>query len=219
MSTLLRILQLSSPTLPIGAYAYSQGVESAVHRGHVVDEPTAYEWLKDVLMHGLLYNDMALVAHFYRAWEAADAERLARLAQLSTALRETHELKQEDLHVAKALMRLADPLGVDLSLYSGRALTYPLVFAGFAQQWHSGLKDSLTAFTWSWVENQVAAMIKLVPLGQTQGQILIMKMDAEIEKAIEAVMVLAEEEIGSGLPGFAILSCQHETQYTRLFRS
>lgn len=216
---LLRLLQLSSPTLPVGSYAYSQGAESAVHAKVVVDEKSATAWITDVLLNSLAYGDLALLTHFYQAWSEGNQSKLAELIELSIALRETHELQQEDLHIAKALMRLAAPLGVDFPAKNPVDITYTWAFARFAQQWQIPLEETLAAFAWSWSENQVAAMIKLVPLGQTQGQIMLFGMDDVIQQAISIARTVGVSEIGSSLPRLAILSSRHEIQYSRLFRS
>lgn len=219
MSSLLRLLQLSSPTLPVGAYAYSQGIESAVHNKLITDVESAQVWLHDVLTQSISFNDLALLKHLYLAWSASDLEKVSSLGELSQAIRETHELRMEDQHLAKALIRLTQPLGVDFPQDLENKETYPLVFARFAVCWEISLQETLEAFCWSWVENQIAAMVKLVPLGQTQGQMLMLKMDDSIRQAIEQAKQSEEEDIGNSLPMLAILSAQHETQYTRLFRS
>lgn len=217
--TLLRLLQLSSPTLPIGSYAYSQGVESAVHAGVIGNESTAYEWLKSVLLNGMAYGDLALLNHYYHAWCNLDTERLQRLNELSSAIRETHELWQEDQHLAKALLRLANSFEIDFAAMNMANLSYPFVYARIAQQWQATVQEAMLAFCWSWLENQIAALVKLVPLGQTQGQLLMYKMDDVILGAVETAQKLEEDDIGNSLMMLAILSSQHEIQYSRLFRS
>ncbi len=218
-ANLLRLLQLSSPTLPIGAYAYSQGAESAVNTKLVHDYDSAYLWLQTVLEQSVACNDMALLVQAYAAWQLADDARIKELSMLSRALRETAELKQEDGHLAVALLRLAEPLGMSAPDYLKKIASYPIVFALFCQAWKVPLEEALTAFAWSWLENQLAAMIKLVPLGQTQGQKLMIELDQSLLKAKTTAMQLPVEQIGSSLPNLAILSSQHENQYSRLFRS
>lgn len=219
LSALLRLLQLSNPTLPIGAYAYSQGAEAAVHARVVVDEASALSWIQEVLQTGFAYGDLALLKHFYQSWSKKDCEKLQTYAELSVAIRETAELKQEDQHLATALLRLADPLKVTIFQECPFEKTYPMVFAGFAVHWNIPLDDLLQGFAWSWVENQLAAMIKLIPLGQTQGQKMMLAMDADIQQAVDLAKQIPIESIGSSLMQFAILSSQHEIQYSRLFRS
>lgn len=219
MSALLRLLQLSNPTLPIGAYAYSQGAESAIDAQLVVDETTALCWIQDILQSGFAYGDLALLHHFYQAWSKKDCEKLQAYAELSVAIRETAELKQEDQHLATALLRLAEPLKVTIFDACPYQKTYPLVFAGFACHWKIPLDETMQGFAWSWVENQLAAMIKLIPLGQTQGQKMMLALDAEIQSAVALARQVPIESIGASLMNFAILSSQHEIQYSRLFRS
>lgn len=216
---LLRLLQISSPTLPVGSYAYSQGAESAVHSGLVCDAETASAWVRDVLLNSFAYGDLALLNLCYQAWSVNDQQKLEQLIELSLALRETHELQQEDFHLAKALLRLAAPLEISFPERASTVVTYPWAFARFAQHWQVPLEETLQAFAWSWLENQVAAMIKLVPLGQTQGQVMILGMDDVILQAVEIAKSVSEAEIGCSLPNFAILSSVHEIQYSRLFRS
>lgn len=215
---LLRLLQLSSPTLPIGSYAYSQGVEAAVHAKLIVDETTALAWLRSVLRDGLVHGDLALLHHFYQAWHTEQVNDLQVLTELSHAIRETHELWQEDQHLAKALMRLAKSLNISFE-QSGSEVCYPMVYAKVALAWDASAADALTAFCWSWMENQIAALIKLVPLGQTQGQSLMLQMDEAVIQAVEKAQQVKIEDIGNSLMQLAILSSRHETQYSRLFRS
>jgi len=216
---LLRILQLSSPSLPIGAYAYSQGVEAAVHSKLITDEASALDWLTTVLLNSLSSNDLALIVHAYQGWREQKFDDIESLAQLSLAIRETAELQQEDIHLAKALLRLAEPLNVPYPEALKPSASYSIVYAQFTQFWQIPLEDALLAFAWSWTENQIAAMIKLVPLGQTQGQTLLLAMDAVILEAVERAKTIPVNQIGSSLPNLAILSSQHEIQYSRLFRS
>ena len=216
---LLRLLQLSSPSLPIGAYAYSQGVESAVQCKIICDETSALDWLSHVLMHGLACNDLALISQAYQSWQACDLKSITALSQLSLAIRETSELKEEDRHLAKALLRLAEPLGLEYPAELKAQASYPIVYAYFVQHWAIPLQDALLSFAWSWLENQIAAMIKLVPLGQTQGQTLLLAMDKSLSVAVEKSSKVPVNRIGGSLPNLAILSSQHENQYSRLFRS
>jgi len=228
---LTRLLQLTSPTLPVGAYAYSQGAESAVYKGLVSDVDSVKNWLEGCLLHGQVYGDLALLNYFYQAWRECDARshealsvisarsKLKSLAILSAAIRETAELLQEDQHMALALMRLAQPLDVELQLDSDVPKTYPMLFARFAVSWNISVEETIQGYAWSWLENQLAAMVKLVPLGQTQGQQLMLSFDDLIQQAVKKALLVEEDEIGSSLPMLAILSSQHETQYSRLFRS
>jgi len=216
---LLRLLQLNSPSLPIGTYAYSQGLESAISQGVVSDIKTAGEWLKTVLKYSLMPNDMAMIVRAYQAWQAEDIEQIDRLISQSRALRETEELLQEDTHLSQALMRLAETLEVAFPEHFPRKSSLPVVYARFAQTWQISIEETLTAFAWSWMENQIAALLKLCSVGQTQAQKLMLEMDDAVLQAVDHALSLEDSQVGMSLPVFAILSSQHEQQYSRLFRS
>lgn len=216
---LLRLLQLNSPSLPIGTYAYSQGLEAAINQGLVGDIEQAEHWLKMILNYALVPNDLAILERAYRAWAANDIQAVHDLIEQSRALRETAELLQEDSHLSQALIRLAEPLEVPLPKSLSRQNSLPVIYARFAQHWQIELGETISAFIWSWLENQIAAMLKLFSLGQTQAQQLMLKMDQAIMDAVEKTLNLPDEKVGMSLPGFVILSSQHEQQYSRLFRS
>ncbi|BBP45184.1 urease accessory protein UreF [Thiosulfatimonas sediminis] len=216
---LLRLLQLNSPSLPIGTYAYSQGLEAAVAQGLVADAQQAQHWLQTLLRHTLVPNDLALLVRAYHAWQTEDFAAITDLIAHSRALRETAELLQEDTHLAQALIRLAAPLEIPLPDNFARKNSLPIVYARFAQHWQISLEDSLTAFAWGWMENQIAALLKLCSLGQTQAQQLMLRMDQPILDAVQRAIDLPDDLVGMSLPNFAILSAQHEQQYSRLFRS
>lgn len=216
---LLRLLQLNSPSLPIGTYAYSQGLEAAIAQGLIQNVEQAQSWLNTILAHSIMPNDLAIMLRAYHAWQTEDYDEILRLITQSRALRETEELLQEDTHLSQALMRLAEPLGVSLPEGFPRKNSLPVVYARFAQTWQIPLGETLTAFAWGWMENQVAALLKLCSVGQTQAQQLMLQMDEPIMQAVQQAMDLPEEMVGMSLPNFAILSAQHEQQYSRLFRS
>jgi len=230
----MRLWQLVSPALPVGAFAWSGGLESAVTRGWVEDRASATDWVGGVLATGLAANDLPLLLRLQQAWselpaagaQSADGGALARLAQGNqwlTALRETSELLAEDRHLGRALGRLL----VDLDVPQARLLsepplapaTFAAAWALAASHWHIDPVESLRGYAFAWCENQVAAAIKLVPLGQTDGQRLLGDLLALIDDAVERARSLADEDIGASLPGLALASSWHETQYSRLFRS
>ena len=216
---LLRLLQLNSPSLPIGTYAYSQGLEAAISQGLIKDVEQAEHWLKTVLAHSIMPNDLAIMLRAYQAWQTEDVEQINRLIVQSRTLRETEELLQEDTHLSQALLRLAEPLGISFLEAFPRKNSLPVVYARFAQIWQISIEETLTAFAWSWMENQIAAFLKLCSVGQTQAQQLMLKMDEPILQAVQEALDLPNELVGMNMPNFAILSAQHEQQYSRLFRS
>jgi len=214
----LHLLHLASPALPIGAYAYSQGLEYAIESGWARGEALR-EWLADGLHLGLARLDLPVLL---RAREAAAADATATLEHWNDVLlanRETRELLLEDQQIGAALWRLLTSLaGAPLP-----ALTQPpgyaVAFAVATARWDIPYDDALAAYAFSWLENQVTAATKLVPLGQTAAQRLLLELLEEVPAACEEARGLDDEAIGLSLAGLALASCRHEHQHTRLFRS
>ena len=220
---LLKLLQLCSPTLPVGAFAYSQGLESAIEARLVVDKSTLQQWLLDALRLSLKHVDLPIFARLYSAWETGDTELVLFWNQNLRAQRETHELREEDHHMGLALARLLKDLefaeATALHQQADKGLCFITLFTLATSKWNIPCKKAANGFIWSWLENQIAAGIKLVPLGQTDGQKLMAELLPEIPGIVAQGLKLEDEDIGASLPMMAILSAQHETQYSRLFRS
>jgi urease accessory protein len=212
----IRLWQLISPALPIGAYSYSQGLELAIDSGTVRGEHGVRAWLTGLLEHGVARLDLPMLIRVRRAWEEPDVASVRRLSRELVARRETSELRLEDLAMGGALAQLLASLGVELP---ERALPFASAFAIATAAWSIPLDDACAGYAWAWCEAQVAAAVKLVPLGHTAGQRVLLALGALIPAAVAAAMACEDDDIGVGLPGFAITSARHETQYTRLFRS
>lgn len=220
-SPLLRLLQLSSPMLPVGAYAYSQGLEYAVHAGWVRDERTARAWIDGVLCECLARLDVPVLARLHHAWCAADDAAVHHWSNFLHASRESAELQREDRHLGQALARLLKDLDVG---EAARWTAHPRAsFAGLfalaAARWKIPLSMTTHGYLWAWVENQAAAAMKLIPLGQTAGQRILRGAASVMPRLVEAGLTLADDEIGYAAPGWALASALHENQYSRLFRS
>ena len=223
----LRLWQLISPALPVGAYAYSQGLESACELGWVSDEASAQEWIQGLLSHSIAPLDIPIFERMYRAWQNEDLVNVTYWNQFLLASRESMEIKKEDIQLGYALRRLL----VDLHEWDARdtqgqhahgrsdEYSYACWFAYAAQHWHIPVTDAANGYCWAWSENQVAAAIKLIPLGQTAGQRILSHVLQRIPAAVTQGLDLQDDDIGSTLPGLAIGSALHETQYSRLFRS
>jgi urease accessory protein len=214
MSTerLARLLQLASPLLPVGAYSYSQGLELAVESGTVTDAASAERWIGDVLEHAVARMEAPLV---FRMVE--DPASLEACNALLVASRETAELRAETLQMGFSLAKLLVELGegeVPLAEPSFQA-----AFAYAAFRWRIAPADALAAYLWSWLENQVMAAVKAVPLGQTDGQRMLLRLADRIGALVEEAGSLAAEDRVNFAPGLALASARHETQYSRLFRS
>ena len=210
--SLARLLQLASPALPVGAYSYSQGLEAAIEAGIVNDAGSAERWIADVLQFSLAGMEAPLVHRMIA--EPAD---VTRLNAMFLASRETAELRAETLQMGHSLRRLLNDFG--LTLPAMEEIAYPTAFALAAAHWKLEPREALVAYLWAWLENQVMAAVKAVPLGQTAGQKMLLALGSRLESIAQHAAALAEDEWCNFAPGLAFLSSRHETQYSRLFRS
>lgn len=213
----LHLLQLASPALPVGAYAYSQGLEYALEAGWLEGEGLE-AWIGDNLLLGVARLDLPLLQRAIDACDRDDAGLLVALNRRLLAARETRELLFEDEQLGMALMRLlravlpSPPPDVERPGYA-------TAFAIAASAWHIAPEEALLAYAFSWLENQVAAATKLVPLGQTAAQQLLLRLMERVPEACATARSLDDADIGNTLLGLALASCAHERQHTRLFRS
>ncbi|HRD66659.1 MAG TPA: urease accessory protein UreF [Candidatus Competibacter sp.] len=216
-----RLLQLCSPTLPVGAYAYSQGLETAVERGWVRDEAGAGDWILGLLGHGLRRLDIPVFVRLYRAWRDRDVDAARRWNALLFASREAAELQREDQQLGAALARLLTDLGIAEAepWRNAPRVCFATLFGLAAARWEIPLTEAATGYAWAWTENQVTAATRLIPLGQTASQRLLVAAGPAIAEAVAHGLGLPDEDIGSATPGLALAGALHETQYSRLFRS
>lgn len=226
MSTfaLSRLLQLASPALPVGAYSYSQGLEWAAESGTVHNEASAGEWIADVLRMGVGGFEAPLLARVMAAAEAGDQARLAALNELFIASRESSELRNETLQMGHSLRALLNaledvPPSAREALREPGEVCFPVVWGCVATAWKIPVREAVTGYLWAWAENQVMAAVKIVPLGQTSGQRLLLALGTVVEEVAVEILSLDEYDWNNFAPAFSIASCKHETQYTRLFRS
>ena len=217
---LLRLCQLVSPALPVGAYAYSQGLEYAVHAGWVHDETSTYEWLLGMEQRSVATLDLPVLVRLYRAWADGDAAALVRWTSELLASRETEELRAEERHLGAALARVLSGLGVDSAQeWMSREPVFCTMFALAAVRWEIAELDTVCGYVWSWLENQTLAAMKLVPLGQSAGQRLLHRAAQRIPHLAQQALVMPNEAIGAATAAQGLASALHETQYSRLFRS
>jgi urease accessory protein len=207
---LARLLQLASPALPVGAYSYSGGLEAAVDAGVVRDAESARRWIGDVLEHSLASMEAPLLLRMIERPEPAWNE-------LFLASRETAELRAETLQMGYSLSQLLEKLGIDP--IEEDEISYPLAYAHAARRWGIDAREALVAYLWAWLENQVMAALKALPLGQTDGQRILLALGARLEALAARAAALADDELANFAPRLALLSSLHETQYSRLFRS
>jgi len=218
---LVRLLQLASPSLPVGAYSYSQGLEAAVESGGVRDAASAKRWIADVLALSVAGMEAPIVARLLRAWPEGDIAAVQRWNDEFIASRETAELRAETLQMGYSLARLVCELEPEAkpTLVRVETPSFPAVFAFCAVRAEVEFREALAAYLFAWIENQALAALKLVPLGQTQGQALIRELASRIPEIVERGLALPDEALGNFAPGLAMASSRHETQYSRLFRS
>ncbi len=219
-----RLLQLCSANLPVGGFSFSQGLEYATEKNWVNDQASAHSWIVLNLSQGITYTDLALLKRLYLAIEQQDMAQAIYWNQHLIACRESKELRLADVVMGKALMRLLAGLD-DIALGRYQALTdraeisFVCTFALAAYLWDIDIISTLSGYCWTFIDNQVAAATKLIPLGQTQGQNLLFSLSREVAQAVSKADQLVDEDIGASLPGLAMASAWHESQYSRLFRS
>ena len=220
---LVRLLQLASPMLPIGAYSYSQGLEWAVAVGTVRDAATAERWIGDLLDHVLPHGEGAATWRLLCCAQASDWSAWAHWNAWFRASRETAELSAETEQTGSSLLRLLDSLElIDVEVRGAlppTPTTLPAAFSLAARGLGLGADAALTAYLWAWLENQVLCAMKSVPLGQVAGQKLLLRLGERIPHIVLEAKCTPDDDMTSFAPGLAIASSRHETQYTRLFRS
>ncbi|HZY19992.1 MAG TPA: urease accessory UreF family protein [Ramlibacter sp.] len=215
-AALLRLIWLASPALPVGGFSYSEGLEAAVEAGLVVDEATAAAWLDEQLHLALAGSDLAVVASAVLAWRAGDAPRVAELDAWVRRTRETSELRLQAEQMGRSLGDWERSLGGQAA---AAPHTYPVAFAHAAASIEAPARDVALAFAFGWAENMAQAAIKAVPLGQGAGQRILQRLAAAIPAAVDRATALGDDDRQAFAPMLAILSSQHEIQYSRLFRS
>lgn len=221
LSALPRLLQLTSTLLPVGAYAYSNGLETAVARGWIHDEPSVSTWIHGMVEHNFGHLDLPLFLRLYAAWDRGDVTDAQHWSRRLSASREAAELRREDIQLGRALWRLLRDLGEadDAQVVEWRESPFAAAFAFVAVRWHVPALPAAMGLAFATVENGVAAAMKLIPLGQTAGQRILGTLADKLPGIVEHAARLRDDEIGSSAPGLALVSAWHEQEYTRLFQS
>jgi urease accessory protein len=218
-ATLLQLVWLASPALPVGGFSYSEGLEAAVEHGLVHDETTAGDWLVDHLHLVLARADLPVLARAVEAWRRGDEAAIARLDAWLRATRETSELRQQSEQMGRSLVEWLKAVHPQQARRATSSPTFPTAFALAASAGEAPVRDVVLVFAFGWAENLMQAAIKSVPLGQSAGQRILQRLAADIPPAVDAALALGDDERQSYAPMLAILSARHETQYSRLFRS
>lgn len=221
---LAQLLRFGSPALPIGLYSYSQGTEMAIERGVVRDADTARQWLQSVLQGPLARYELPLLADAVDLVRAGDFTALSVVNARFLASRETREARMECTQLGYSLAQLLlalpeTPPDVRAWLAHEKPLGSLAAHALLAKVGPLGKTEVLTTYAGSWLENQVAVLVKTVPLGQTAGQLLLSALLPSLAAAVAAAGDVPADTRSAFSPGLALLSMQHEHQYSRLFRS
>lgn len=213
-----------SPAYPVGAFSYSSGIEWAVEAGDITDARTLRDWLAILLAEGGGYCDAVLFAHAHRAVEADDAKALRGVAELAAAFVPTKERHLETTAQGNAFIeatRAAWPcaaLDTLKQVWDG-PVAYPVAVAVGAAGHGVPLAPALSAYLQAIVANWVSAGVRLIPLGQSDGQRVLAALEAVVAATAQRALVATLDELGSSAFRADLASARHETQYTRLFRS
>jgi urease accessory protein len=221
-ATLLGLMRLASPALPVGGYSYSDGLEAAIDAGVVHDEASTADWLADQLHLGLARADLPLLAQAHAAWQTHDAARIAELTAWWLTTRETSELRAQTEQMGRSMLDWLQPQlppGDPRIATLAAAPTWPLAFALASVHAQADTEATLLAYAYTWAENGVQASLKAVPLGQRAGQRVLARLTADLPALVSAAQEIGDDQRIAWLPLQAVRSAQHETQYSRLFRS
>ena len=223
-ASLLQLLWLASPALPVGGFSYSEGLEAVIESGSVQDEASARAWLLDQLHLTLGRSELPLLAQALAAWSAHDAARIVALNAWALNTRESRELRRQTEQMGRSMhdwlrQRAPDDARLATLAQLSPAPAWPIAFALAAAQSGADARDGLLAFGFGWAENMVQAALKAMSLGQSGGQRILAALVAALPAVVEASLTRPDGERQAFTPMLAILSSQHETQYSRLFRS
>lgn len=229
LSTLQRLLQLSSSTLPVGAYSYSEGIEWLVEAGTIQTANHLQEWLLQELAYGAIRTEAAIMVRGYQAMTNHDFQALQAWNAWLSAARETEELRLQSVQMGRSLLRLCLDLQVHVGMEPERidslqqfqqgGCNFAIAFGITATLWQIPLESAVLGYLHSWATNLIGAGIKLIPLGQTSGQNLLFQLQTQLEAATQNILTLQDHELSSCGWGLALASMAHEAQYSRLFRS
>ncbi|SKA70640.1 urease accessory protein [Enterovibrio nigricans DSM 22720] len=217
-----KLFQLISPSLPVGAFSYSQGLEWAIECGWVRDEGRFIEWLESIALDSLAHLELPILRRMFDAFTHGELSEVRHWNDWLYASRETLELRQEEIQRGRTMSKLLCQLNLlDETSEEACCVSHSQI-AGFAYagvKWEISAESLCQGYGWSWLENTVMAGVKLIPLGQTAGQRVLIRLSETLSIAVNQSKIIENEDIGNFAPAQAIASSCHENQYSRLFRS
>jgi urease accessory protein len=224
ISALLQLIRLASPSLPVGGFSYSEGIEAAVEASLVRDEASARSWLLDQLELGIGRSELPVTARALAAWRRDDREAVAAWNDWFATTRETSELRRQGEQMGRSLaiwlrQRDAGDARVAALEALAPAPTWPIAFALAAADSGAAPRAVLATLAAGWAENATQAALKAVPLGQAAAQRILAALSAAIPAAVDRALRMSAGQMQAFAPMLAILSARHEEQYSRLFRS
>ena len=221
-STLIYLLQLASPALPVGAYSYSEGLEALVDNGVIRNKDNLWYWIEQELRYGAIRLEVAVMLRSHQNFCEGNIEALKAWNAWLSAARETEELRQQSWQMGHSLLKLLVDLQPQLQSVAsavGSPCNYAVVFGIAAAHWQIDPHAAIVGYLHSWAANLISAGVKLIPLGQTAGQQLLLGLRDLLIEVTEEVLTLKDDDLSSCGWGLALASMAHQTQYTRLFRS
>ena len=202
----LQLWRLLSPMLPIGAYAYSTGLEYAIEAQWLQDAQHVEDWIAGLLTHNYCQSDIPILARCYTAWQQQDMQQLQYWNSMILAMRESAELRLEDIQLGTALAKVLHEQGITAAqpwLKQSKP-SYAAMFALATMSWQIPVQTAALGMAWTWCENQVAAAMKLLPMGQTAGQHMLSHLIAHIPNVVQRGLSVSDDEIGMLSPGLGV---------------
>jgi len=221
-SCFLNILQLASPALPVGAYSYSEGLETLIENGTIANQEHLQHWLTAQLTYGAIRLEAAIMTRAEKSAKIGDIESLSSWNLWLSAARETEELRTSSWQMGRSLIQLLgklEPEVISITNSVGNPCNYAIAFGIALAHWQINIKVGLLAYLHSWLSNLITAGVKLIPLGQTAGQQLLLELQPLISNVASEILALEDEQLACWSWSLSLASMQHQTQYTRLFRS